>query len=375
MMAEYKHFAFISYNSKDLSWGKRLQRKLESYRLPTTLCTQHHLARKPMWPVFFAPSDIQIGELSEEIKKRLRDSRHLIVICSPNSAQSNWVGQEIAYFHSLGRKANIHLFIIKGTPHSGDPKTECFHPILKRLGMPEILGANINERIYFFSWLNRQRAYVQLITKLLGIEFDTLWQRRKRRIRQQVALWTVGAVIVLSALGWTWKQSLPVDVGIELNEVTVHNPRLPKATEIVVSLALENEIKRDTLASIDNVATFANIPRRMMGKQVRVTVDSCRYLSVDTMMTLSETMKVNVNYNPSLFGDIRFRLWNPNKERYVPHCRLSVGGREVVTDDSGSVEFFIPLAEQDSLYPLEADIPLIDEDLKPSPVLIIVETQ
>ena len=29
---QYKYFAFISYNSHDTSWGKRLQRKLRSMR-------------------------------------------------------------------------------------------------------------------------------------------------------------------------------------------------------------------------------------------------------------------------------------------------------------------------------------------------------
>ena len=38
---QYKYFAFISYNSHDTSWGKRLQRKLEGYRMPATLCSEH----------------------------------------------------------------------------------------------------------------------------------------------------------------------------------------------------------------------------------------------------------------------------------------------------------------------------------------------
>ena len=36
MNAQYKYFAFISYNSHDIAWGKRLQRKLESYRMSAT---------------------------------------------------------------------------------------------------------------------------------------------------------------------------------------------------------------------------------------------------------------------------------------------------------------------------------------------------
>ena len=111
MSDNFKYFAFISYSSYDIEWGKRLQRKLEHYRLPATLCSEHNLPRNPIKPVFFAPTDIQPGDLDEELQERLRSARHLIVICSPNSAKSAWVGKEIEYFHSLGRAKNIHLSV------------------------------------------------------------------------------------------------------------------------------------------------------------------------------------------------------------------------------------------------------------------------
>lgn len=111
MKDNYKYFAFISYSHHDTKWGKRIQRKLESYRMPTTLCSKYGWERKPINPIFFAPTDIQIGGLTAELQDRLRDSRHLIVVCSPHSAQSKWVGEEIEYFHKLGRSNNIHFFI------------------------------------------------------------------------------------------------------------------------------------------------------------------------------------------------------------------------------------------------------------------------
>ena len=65
---ELKYYAFISYNSKDTEWGKRLQRKLEHYRMPSTLCRERGWKRTPIRPVFFAPTDIQPGALSDELK-------------------------------------------------------------------------------------------------------------------------------------------------------------------------------------------------------------------------------------------------------------------------------------------------------------------
>ena len=200
MEQQFKYFAFISYSTHDTKWGKRIHKKLESYSMPATLCSKHGWKRKPLNPIFFAPYDIQPGGLTEELKNRLRQSRNLIVICSPNSAQSYYVGLEIEFFHQLGRTKNIHFFIIDGEPNSGDKFTECFNPKVKQLGIPEILGANIHEKVYRWPWLNRERAYVQIVTKLLGVEFDSIWQRHRRMLRQRIALWFIGLAAVLAAL-------------------------------------------------------------------------------------------------------------------------------------------------------------------------------
>ena len=75
---EFKYYAFISYNSKDTEWGKRVQRKLEHYRMPATLCHERGWNRTPIRPVFFAPTDIQPGGLDDELQERLRVSRNLV---------------------------------------------------------------------------------------------------------------------------------------------------------------------------------------------------------------------------------------------------------------------------------------------------------
>ena len=64
MCQQFKYFAFISYNSNDIAWGKRLQRKLESYRMSATLCSERGWKRKPINPIFFAPTDIQPPSLT-----------------------------------------------------------------------------------------------------------------------------------------------------------------------------------------------------------------------------------------------------------------------------------------------------------------------
>ena len=372
---QYKYFAFISYNSHDTSWGKRLQRKLEGYRMPATLCSEHGWVRKPINPVFFAPTDIQPGGLTAELQERLKASKNLVVICSPNSAKSEWVGKEIEFFHSLGRTKDIHFFIVDGIPHSGNPDTECFNPIVDTLGLPEILGANIHEKVFRSPWLNRERAYVQLITKLLDVEFDSIWQRHRRMLRQKIVAWIVGIVVVLAALVGIWLSNQPFDVSVSLNEITVHNDNLPPLKDAVVTMELENETKTDTIQSLDAKAIFANIPHKALGKNIHLTVECHNWLSVDTSFILTKEVVVNMSRDPHPYGDVGFRLWSIDKEQGVANIQVSLAGQSVTSDVEGYVKMFIPLDRQSDRYKVKCSLPLEDNILSmpttESTVLII----
>ena len=369
MEQQFKYFAFISYSSKDTEWGKRLQQKLEHYRMPATLCSEHGWERRPIKPVFFAPTDIQPGGLTEELQERLRASRNLIVICSPYSARSEWVGKEIEFFHQLGRTKQIHFFIVAGSPHSGNPNTECFNPIVKTLGLPEILGANIHERIFRWPWLNKERAYVQLISKLLGVEFDAIWQRHKRLLIQKITAWTIGIIAVVVALAGVWVTNQPVDVTIHLNEISVHNDELPPLKDAVITITLDNETKTDTIHTINGHVIFTNIPHRYIGKPVRIITtlyDSIGYQSYqpsDTTLILRRTNILDICRDEAIYGSVRFRVWNPQTEEIVANQSLIISGHHVVSDLSGLVSLFIPLAEQCSRYHITANIPLENDSI------------
>lgn len=359
-MSNFKYFAFISYNSKDQEWGKRLQKKLEHYKMPATLCSEHGWERTPIKPVFFAPTDIQPGGLTSELQDRLKASRNLIVICSPNSAKSEWVGKEIAYFHALGRTQNIHFFIVDGVPHSGNPDTECFNPVVDDLGLPEILGANIHEKIYRWPWLNKERAYVQLVSKLLGVEFDAIWQRHKRMLVRKLLGWTIGSLVVIAALLGVWKANRPEDVTVRLQEATVHNDRIKPLQDAVVTMTLNNETKIDTIHSLDHSVTFANIPHRYLKKDVHFTVLCKDFVTTDTILPLAKETVLDVRRDPSVYGDVHFILYDPNTEECIPLARLEIDGHEVYSDEKGQVSLFIPLEQQKIAYPVFATFPLED---------------
>ena len=360
---QFKYYAFISYSSKDTAWGKKLQKKLEHYRMPATLCSEHGWERTPIKPVFFAPTDIQPGGLTEELQERLKASRNLIVICSPNSAKSEWVGKEIEFYHKLGRTKNIHFFIVDGTPHSGNPDTECFNPVIDQLGLPEILGANIHEKIYRWPWLNKERAYVQLVSKLLDVEFDSIWQRHKRMLVRRTAAWAVGCVAVIAALLCVWRMSQPFDVEVRLNEASVHNENLPPLKNAVVTMRLDNETKSDTVCSLNNNLVFSNIPCKFLNKPVVVSVNCCDFLPLDTVLSITQCVTLDIHRDPKVYGDVHFCTWNTETETSLANTTLFVEGFEVMTDEKGCASFFIPLEAQKKTYRVSAPVPLKDSIL------------
>ena len=360
-----KYFAFISYSSKDTDWGKRLQRKLENYRLPTAVWKNHGWAKRPFRPIFFAPTDIQPGGLNAELEKRLEDSLNLIVICSPNSARSKWVGEEISYFYKLGRSDNIHFFIVDGRPGSGDPETECFNPVVSQLGIPEILGANVNEKNYRWPWLNRERAYVQLITKLLGLEFDELWQRHKRRLFRNVVLWVVGLLATIGIVLATSALSKPFNMAVSLYETSVRNDNLPPLKDAVITLSLsDGTVETEVLPSLSETILFRNIPHRFLRKEADVTVTCEDYLPVSFRPKLERAIRIPVERNPDVYGSIRYTLWNPSTETVVPGVAVFIDGMKVVSSVKGEIIMDIPLERQKVEYPLSAGVPLSISSIK-----------
>jgi tetratricopeptide (TPR) repeat protein len=81
--------------------------------------------------VFRDEDELSAGaDLSSPIYQALRDSKSLVVICSPQAVSSRYVGNEIAYYKSLDRPCGALAMMIEGEPHASDQQ-ECFPEELK----------------------------------------------------------------------------------------------------------------------------------------------------------------------------------------------------------------------------------------------------
>ena len=127
----YEYFAFISYKHEDMRWAKWLQQQIETYRLPAIIRKQAPHLPKQIRPVFRDQTDISTGPLLENLRQELRDSRFLIVLCSPAAAKSEWVNREVQHFIDMGRAERIIPFVVAGAPNAANPEEECFPAILR----------------------------------------------------------------------------------------------------------------------------------------------------------------------------------------------------------------------------------------------------
>lgn len=179
-----KYYAFISYSHKDSDWAKWLQHELEYYQLPSTLNGREGLPSS-FRPVFRDEDELSGGELKSQISRALADSEFLIVICSPNSAKSGYVNNEIKEFIEIGKTRNedytkrIFPLIVEGKPHQKEgSQIECFPRVLNEL--KDIDGNKIELIAGDIIATGRNHAFVKILAGTLqakNVQFSELWNR------------------------------------------------------------------------------------------------------------------------------------------------------------------------------------------------------
>lgn len=367
MEQEYQYYAFVSYRSSDEKWAKWVQQQIEAYKLPAVLQKKNPQAPKTrIRPLFRYHTDIQPNELKEELRSKLEQSKYLLVICSPRSAQSQWVGQEIENFVLMGRRDRIIPIIVDGRPYSGDPATECFHPMIHKY-FPhsdnieedhEILGVNLNEEGSGSKRMKRQRAIMQVVSRMLDVNYDQLWNRRRRQIIRQTVFSILSVILVIGLMIATWLLNRPQDVQVALVPAGVQNEYLPKAYEAEVILHLEQEDVPIILTNENPAGTFFDIPSRLMGKSARVTMTCRDYLPLDTTLTLTRELQLPLARDARVYGRIEASVVNLD-EKILSGVRLTVANRELVTDADGHFVVDVPLEEQRKAYPVSCSVPLL----------------
>jgi WD40 repeat protein len=193
----FRYRAFLSYRTLDRKQAEWLHRKLERYRVPRALVGKPGelgLVPGKIGRVFLDRDEARTEKsIKEIIAKELSRSQQLIVLCTPRAVEpASWVGLEIEIFRKSRPDGRIHAVIGDGEPPG------CFP---RQLGEP--LAADLRPRKKG-GQDGVARAVVKLIAGLIGVNFDDLWKRERRRAQaQRAAIVSGGLVIALFAAG-TW---------------------------------------------------------------------------------------------------------------------------------------------------------------------------
>lgn len=212
------HFAaFLSYSHADSEFGEWLHKTLEAYRTPSALVGRAGPAGtvgKRIGKVFRDRADLSVAhDLGSEIRSALARADALIVLCSPRSAASPYVAEEIRLFKQMGKGQRIFAAIVDGEPHAaGKPgrsaAEECFpRALVNRLAADGSVSnePEANEPVaadFRDGKDGRENGSLKVIAGLIGAPLDDLVQRHRQaeRRRRLIANGIAAAMGVL-ALG------------------------------------------------------------------------------------------------------------------------------------------------------------------------------
>ena len=220
MNVSRRYRAFISYSHSDARIAAWLHRALESYRVPKRLrgsMGEFGPLPERLGTIFRDREELaSSGDLGARVQEALSDSDALIVVCSPDAANSRWVNEEVLNFKRRAGNDRIYCLIVSGEPHAGDAR-ECFPPALRfeieaggELGQrpAEPIAADIRP-----GKDGRTLALLKLIAGLLGTDLDKLRQREAQRRHQRML-----AVVVASLAGMTLALALAITAWVARND-------------------------------------------------------------------------------------------------------------------------------------------------------------
>lgn len=206
-----RYRAFLSYSHKDSEVADWLHGALERYRVPRALVGQETptgTVPANFNPIFRDRHELAAsGDLGHTIREALAASRALIVLCSPDAAQSRWTNEEILAFKKLHPTAPVLAAIIAGEPFAsempGREAEECFPPALRQRfdsrGRPTSKRAEPVAADLRATGDGRQLGLLKIVAGLLDVGLDDLvrrdQQRRQKRLTYIAAAALAGMTI------------------------------------------------------------------------------------------------------------------------------------------------------------------------------------
>lgn len=350
MEKKKQYIAFISYNHQDVKWAKWLRRRLEWYRLPAKIHNEYSDSRY-MRPVFRDRDTLTSGILNDSLRAHLEASQYLVVICSPHAAQSQWVSDEVKAFIEMGRVDRIIPFIVDGSPqqyeHSDIQQPlmgECFPLALRQWNTDHsdksILGIAVTDD----GMTDRNRAFIRIVARILGLDFDALWQRHKRFVRRLTAVIAAFAMFLLMLAYWFM---VPVKMSVTVCDE-------PSALPGMEHGILKCNGSEYPFSNPDTTINVGSLPGYFRLRSVSVSFHAQRfYLEEEQTVKIGVGVRQHVTLQlrrDSTFAVYAGTVYDGDSEDFVSHpvagATVILNNNTTVTDAQGNFRFEIPLADQ-----------------------------
>lgn len=204
--SSYKYEAFISYRHlpRDEEVARKVQRAIEGFRLPKGAMRTGEQGSRKLGKCFRDADELAASpSLPASIHEALAQSRCLIVVCSPDAAESPWVQREIEAFAALHGTARIFPVLASGTSQESIPPAmrPAENPLRLRGSDQSTAASPLAADLRATGSRGKQRAEtLRLIAAVAGCSYDDLRRREAARNRKRVATGAAMATLVLALI-------------------------------------------------------------------------------------------------------------------------------------------------------------------------------
>ena len=194
----FDYDVFFSYRHKPLD-GEITQKvfnRIESYRLPRAIRAQGF---PEIRRAFRDTEELPVSRiLTDTIDKALHSTNCLVVICSTDTPESEWIDREVSVFIELGRAEHIYPLLISGdAERSFPPSLKLIPDIMDRVMDIRVSGCPVKKMM--------ARADTELLRVIAGVcgcpEAELLREHQLRKNRRFAARATAAAAVFLAVAG------------------------------------------------------------------------------------------------------------------------------------------------------------------------------
>lgn len=205
---EYKYNAFISYRHNDLDKfvAENLHRLIETYKMPKPVVEKYNITDKNIRRVFRDQDELPISSnLEEPIIEALKDSKFLIVICSPRLRESIWCKREIENFIKFHGRTNILCVLVEGEPKDSFPEELLSYEekTIDKNGKEKVktvkcepLAMDVRGENKKEIFNNLKTELIRIIAPMYNLDYDDIKRRHEeRQMQKKIRIFEMIAIV------------------------------------------------------------------------------------------------------------------------------------------------------------------------------------